>query len=315
MRACPWIARDVRFRCRIFRFGSETNGNVIVKIFVLGNVRKAGVREVADRLLPFLRQHSEVLLCDLCQELDLAKERADIALVLGGDGAILRAARQMGYRQTPVLGVNLGKLGFLADLSPEELRACFPRVVQGEYRVTSHLMFECIIEETAKDGTTPVRNQTILGLNEVAVHAGSPFHMLELDLIVDGETVSSYGGDGLIVGTPVGSTAHSLSAGGPILGQELSAFVLTPICPHALSSRPVVDSADKVYTIALRRCSSDTSVVIDGQERIMVSPAHRISVRQAPVRFGLVKVPGRSYYQTLREKLHWGTHPHYRTEL
>src|SRR5262249_12064095 len=154
---------------------------------------------------------------------------ADLALVLGGDGAILRAARQMGYQQRPVLGVNLGKLGFLADLRPDELRTCFPRVVHGQYRVTSHLMLECVVE--APQGT-----RTFLGLNEVVFQAGPPFHMIDLDLSVDDEFVSRFSGDGLILSTPVGSTAHSLSAGGPILGQELSAFVITPICPHTLTN-------------------------------------------------------------------------------
>jgi NAD+ kinase len=213
----------------------------------------------------------------------------------------------MGYRQTPVLGINLGRLGFLADLSPEELRTVFPRVVQGEYRVTQHLMFECLLEG-------PGESRTFLGLNEIAVQTGPPFQIIDLDLIINGETVSRYSGDGLIVSTPIGSTAHSLSAGGPILGQELRAFVITPICPHALTSRPVVDSADKVYTIAIQRASPGVTLVIDGQEHVPLTPAHRLTVRKAPVTFQLVKVPGRSYYQTLRDKLHWGTQPTYRVE-
>src|SRR5208283_3651260 len=149
---------------------------------------RAGVREEADRLLPFLKQYSEIVSVDLCQECDLSKMAADVALVLGGDGAILRAGRQMGYRQTPVLGVNLGRLGFLADLSPDELRACFPRVVQGEYRVTRHLMYECIV-------STPEESRTFLGLNEVTIHAGPPFHIIDLVLAIDGQTVSRFSGD------------------------------------------------------------------------------------------------------------------------
>jgi NAD+ kinase len=299
----------------------------MTRIFVLGNAHRPGVSAEAERLLPFLRAHAEVVLTDFLQEADLSRQSADLTLVLGGDGAILRAARQMGYRQTPVLGVNLGKLGFLADLSPEELRVCFPHVVRGQYRVTRHLMFECLVEAPGEPppaagtlGGSPSGGagggtvRTLLGLNEVALHAGAPFHMIDLELVVDGETVSRYSGDGLIVSTPIGSTGHNLSAGGPILGQELSAFVITPICPHALTSRPVVDSADKVYTVAIRRASPSTALVVDGQELVPVSAASRVTVRKAPVTFGLVKVPGRSYYQTLRDKLHWGTPPGYRTE-
>jgi NAD+ kinase len=279
-----------------------------MRIFVLGNGSRPGVSEEAERLLPFLKEHCEVAVFDLRQREDLSKTAADLALVLGGDGAILRAARQMGYSQTPVLGVNLGKLGFLADLSPEQLRDAIPRILAGEYRVTRHLMFECNV-------ATPGESRTFLGLNDVSVHAGPPFHMIELDLIVDGETVLHFAGDGLIVSTPIGSTAHSLSAGGPILGQELPVFLITPICGHALTNRPVVDASDKVYTIAVRRASAGTAVVVDGQEIIPLTTQHQITVRKARVSFGLVKVTGHSHYQTLRDKLRWGTGPNYRSEL
>jgi NAD+ kinase len=213
----------------------------------------------------------------------------------------------MGYHQTPVLGINLGKLGFLADLTPEEMCCCFPAVARGEFRVTQHLMFECLIDGTGEQ-------RLFLGLNEIAIQAGPPFHMIDLDLIIDDEPVSRYSCDGLIVSTPIGSTAHNLSAGGPVLGQGLSAFVITPICPHTLTNRPVVDAADKVYTIAIRRATPSTTVVIDGQEHVLMAVGQRVTVRRAPVSFGLVKVPGRSYYQTLRDKLRWGTQPNYRPE-
>src|SRR3984893_12113326 len=117
-----------------------------MRIFVLGNASRPGVRAEAEQLLPFLQAHAEIVAFDLEQEQDLSRYTADLALVLGGDGAILRAARQMGYRQTPVLGVNLGKLGFLAYLDPSDLRACLPCVFRSDYRVTNHLMFECVLE-------------------------------------------------------------------------------------------------------------------------------------------------------------------------
>jgi NAD+ kinase len=223
--------------------------------------------------------------------------------VLGGDGAILRAARQMGYRQIPVLGVNLGRLGFLADLDPGELRTCLPLVIRGEYRITQHLMFECVLDD-----------RKFLGLNEVVVHSMPPFHMLDLHLEVDGDAVARFSGDGLILSTPVGSTAHNLSAGGPILSQELAAFVITPICPHTLTYRPVVDSADKVYTITLGPHSEQAALIVDGQETVPVTAGQRVVISKAPVAFQLVKVPGRSFFQTLRGKLHWGATPSYRDE-
>jgi NAD+ kinase len=278
-----------------------------MRVLVLGNGHRPGVPEAADRLLPFIRQHAEIVCTDLYQERALCDVEADVSLVLGGDGAILRAARQMAYLQIPVLGVNLGKLGFLADLTPDEFCQCFPQVVRGDYRVTDHLMFECIV-------IGPNGSRTVPGLNEIAVHAGPPFHMLELDLAVDGELITGYRGDGLLISTPVGSTAYNLSAGGPILGQELDAFVITPICPHTLTNRPVVDSADKEYTITIRGEGAAATVVIDGQEQVQVTTGHRVTVRRAPVRFKLVKVHGRSYYQTLRDKLRWGATPNYRDE-
>lgn len=278
-----------------------------MRIFVLGNVQRRGVKEEAERLRPLLEQHCEIVAFDLRQEQSLSDLRADIALVLGGDGAILRAAHQMGYRQTPVLGINLGKLGFLADLSPDELRRCLPSVVRGEYRITRHVMLECEVQTSSAPNT-------ILGLNDVVFQAGPPFHMIDFDLYADGEMIWRFSGDGLIISTPIGSTAHSLAAGGPIVEQELPAFAITPMCPHSLTSRPVVDSADKTYQVHVRDAEDGAAVVVDGQDIVPLADGQRVTVRRAPVCFQLVKIPGRSYYHTLRDKLAWGTSPQYRSE-
>lgn len=281
-----------------------------MKVHVLGNAGRAGVAAEVERWLPLLRAKVEVLLVDLRQEKELtAFPEGDLALVFGGDGAILRAARQMGYRQIPVLGINLGRLGFLADIHPHDFAECFQQVLQRNYRVAEHLMFECIIESLETN-----TSRSILGLNEVAVQAMPPMRMLELELEVDGVAVSRFGGDGLIISSPIGSTAHNLSAGGPILAQELSAFVITPICPHTLTSRPIVESAEKTYAVHLAPGADNALVVVDGQTAGLITTKHRILVRKAPVAFRLVKVPGHSYYQTLRDKLRWGTPPSYRSE-
>ncbi len=278
-----------------------------MRIFLLGDGTKPGVTAAAEQLLPALRERCQVVLRDLAQQEDLGQHEADIALVLGGDGAILRAARQMGYRQVPVLGINLGKLGFLADLNPEEARTCLPRVVAGEYRVTRHLMYECVVESA--EGA-----RTFLGLNEIVIHAGPPFHMIDIELAIDDESVSTFSGDGLILSTPVGSTGHNLSAGGPILRQDLQAFVITPICPHTLTYRPLVDAADKVYTIQVRRGSGSATLILDGQQLLPLGLENRVVFRRAPVEFQLIRVPGRGYYRALRDKLHWGEPPGYRNE-
>ncbi len=280
-----------------------------MRIIVLGNGLRPGVPETVAELMPVLCSHCRVVLEDLLYRADLSAVAADLVLVFGGDGAILRAARQMGYRQRPVLGINLGRLGFLADLTPEEVRTALPDITGGNFLITRHLMYECVIEA---DGQP---TQTFLGLNEIAVQTGPPFHLIDLDLFVDGKTAVRYSGNGLIVSTPIGSTGHSLSAGGPILGQELQAFVLTPICAHALTHRPLVDSADKVYSLVVRRATTGGAMlVIDGQLTLSLWEGHRVTVRRASVCFHRVRAAGHDYYRTLRDKLHWGNPPAYRGE-
>lgn len=279
------------------------------RFIVLGNGSRAGVREEAQSLIAFVKQYAEVVLVDLDTRENLDRVQADLALVLGGDGSILHAAHQMGYRQLPVVGVNLGTLGFLADLSVEELKLHFPRVAQGDYRVTEHLMFEATLDLPGE----MCQLRPLLGLNDISIQSGPPFPMIKLDLVVDGEQVATYSGDGVIIATPVGSTAHSLSAGGPILGQELSSFSITPICAHGLTSRVVVDSAEKIYTLVVKR-AANAYAVIDGRDAIPLPAGSQVTVRRAPVKFKLAKIAGRSFYRTLYEKLYWGMGPAYRPE-
>jgi NAD+ kinase len=146
----------------------------------------------------------------------------------------------------------------------------------------------------------------VLGLNEAEVLAGPPFTMLDVQLYVDGELVTTYSCDGLIVSTPVGSTAHSLSAGGPILRKNLQAFVISPISPHALTNRPVVDSAERTIEIVVPQPHDGTSLVVDGRVLATLEGGDRISIQRSRAEFQMVEVPGQSYYRTLREKLGWG---------
>jgi NAD+ kinase len=275
------------------------------RLFILGNAGKPGVIEEAEQLREFLQDHCEIVTFDLEQQQDLSKLEADLSIVLGGDGAILRAARQMGYRQVPVLGVNLGKLGFLADLSPKEVRQRIDQILGRKYEIFRHLMFECTIQSGAKGAQS---EQVTLGLNEVVIGKPTSFNMIEVALVVDGEPVTTYSCDGLMVATPVGSTGHSLSAGGPILRQDLEAFVITPICPHALTNRPLVDCADRTFELVA--VGSDAVCVIDGQP-IPIGEGDRVIVRRAEVQFQLAKLPGHSYYRTLHLKLGWGGQPRY----
>ncbi len=270
------------------------------RVMVLGSGERAGVREETERLRPAIERCCEIVLWDLDFASDVSNLDVAMAIVFGGDGSILRAARHMGYRQTPVVAVNLGRLGFLADLSSEQLVESLPDICAGKFRVVEHLMFDCRIERA---GTVVARD---LGLNEVAVLSGPPFMMLDVHLYVDSELVTTYSCDGLIVSTPVGSTAHSLSAGGPILRKDLQAFVILPISPHTLTNRPVVDSADRVYELVAPTPHEGTAVVVDGRVLAKLLPGDRVRVRRAEPRFKLIEVTGHGYYRTLREKLGWG---------
>jgi len=271
-----------------------------MRVILLGAARLPDVVREAERLRPLIERHADIALADFTGEADLSTVEADAAIVLGGDGSILRAAHQMGDRQLPVIAVNLGRLGFLADLSPNELIEVLESHTLEDLQVVEHLMFDCRVTRDAE------LLGAAIGLNEVAVQSGPPFAMMDVDLYVDSELVTTYSCDGLIVSTPVGSTAHSLSAGGPILRKELQAFVISPISPHTLSNRPVVDSADRVYEMVVADARAETPVVLDGRVLCGVAPGDRIRVRRADVRFQLVSAPGHSYYQTLREKLGWG---------
>jgi len=271
-----------------------------MRVLLLGFGGRPGVIEGAEQLRPVIRRHAQIVAEDFSGTEDMSQVEADLAIVLGGDGSILRAARQMGHRQLPVIAVNLGRLGFLADLAPEELIDLLEHHSLEDLPVVEHLMFQCRVTRARE-----VLGERI-GLNEVAVQAGPPFAMMDVDLYVDSELVTTYSCDGLIVSTPVGSTAHSLSAGGPILRKDLQAFVISPISPHTLTNRPVVDSADRVYEMVISDAREQTPVMLDGRVLCTVVPGDRVRVQRADVQFKLVAAPGHSYYHTLREKLGWG---------
>ncbi len=271
-----------------------------LRVFLLGADQRPNVCAEAERLRPLIEQYAQIVRTDFTGTEDLSKVEADVAIVLGGDGSILRAARQMGHRQLPVVAINLGKLGFLANMTPAELPVVLHDFIAGKLCVLEHLMFECLV---LRDGKVHARQ---LGLNEAIVQAGTPFTLINIDLYVDSDLVTTYSCDGLIISTPVGSTAHSLSAGGPILRKNLQAFVIVPLNPHTLTMRPVVDAADRIYEMVVERPNAGTSVVVDGRMVCLVEAGDRVRVERAAPQFKLVTNPGHTYYRTLREKLGWG---------
>lgn len=284
------------------------NTNTPIRLIVLARDQSAKVQNAWKELGAFLKNQDgvEIVAAAVTDDLDISELDADLVVVIGGDGAILRACRQMGTRQLPILGVNLGRLGFLADLSPREFQENFDLLRGRDYRIVEHLMFEARLRHA--DGTV----ETYLGLNEVAISSAASLRMLDIHLAIDGEPVTTYSCDGLIVSTPVGSTAHSLSAGGPILRQDLQAFVITPICPHTLTNRPLVDRADCVYTLTVPDIPEGAMVVVDGQIKRPLVAGDVVEVSQANVTFKLASLPDHSYYGTLHRKLGWGGQPRYR---
>lgn len=271
-----------------------------LRALIMADAARQEIRERAAELRPKLEEHLTVAgwIDDLTG--GLPNDSVDLVIVLGGDGSMLRAAHCMGAQQIPVLGINLGNLGFLADIQPEDLDRVLPCLAAGEYRVVHHLMFEC---DVLRSGHESIH---LLGLNEVAVLAGAPFAIMDVQLYVDSELATTYSCDGLIVSTPVGSTAHSLSAGGPILRKDLQAFVISPISPHTLTNRPVVDSAERVYELSVPEPHEGTALVVDGKVVCSLEAEDRIRVTRSQAQFQLIQVHGHGYYRTLREKLGWG---------
>ncbi|MEP3927551.1 NAD(+)/NADH kinase [Rhodopirellula bahusiensis] len=269
------------------------------RIVVLGAPDKSNVSSAWKRLRPTIQSHAEIVAADFEFTYDFSDEDVDLVIVIGGDGSILQSARQMGGNQTPVLGINCGRLGFLAALSPEDFLDAWPKVCLGDFSIIRHLMLEVQL----------IRNDEVIAqsmaLNEAAILNGPPFAILDIDLYADGELASQYRCDGLIVATPVGSTAHNLSAGGPILRRQLQAIVISPISPHTLTYRPLVDSADTRLELAVTEPNESTSIVVDGRILGQLKSGDRVRVHRAPVAFEMLRVPGQNDYRTLREKLGW----------
>ncbi|WP_233199049.1 MULTISPECIES: NAD(+)/NADH kinase [Pirellulaceae] len=270
------------------------------RVMLLGAGNRPHVEEEAERLSHLLPQFAEVVHTDLEWEADLSAIEADFAIVLGGDGSILGAARSMGYKQIPIVGVNMGKLGFLAAFTPDHVVDQLAALCAGECQIIEHMMLRCRV---LKDDEVIAER---IGLNEMALLGGPPFQIRTIDLYVDTQLATSYSCDGLIISTPVGSTAHNLSAGGPILRADLRAFVVSPISPHTLTMRSVVDTGDRCFEMHLRGSDRTMSVVVDGRVLSPITSDHRVRVDQAQPRFKLVATHDYNYYRTLREKLGWG---------
>jgi NAD+ kinase len=221
-------------------------------------------------------------------------QNCDIVVALGGDGTILRAARTVKSSQIPILGVNLGRLGFLAGAAPDELETTIERLKNGEYEIEERMGLEAELD-----------NKTVFALNEFVIEKGVLARMVQVKTWISDTPISSFFGNGLIVATPTGSTSYSLSAGGPILHPSMEAFIATPICPHSLTLRPVVVPANQSITVQVVAEHTDIMVTADGQTLSPLLPESRLVIHRAPKATRLINLQGLPFYHVLRQKLDW----------
>lgn len=230
-------------------------------------------------------------------EQKLLKE-AEMLITLGGDGTILRAARMVGEHKIPILGVNLGKLGFLAEVSVEELHACLAEIRQGRYVVEERMM----LEATSSRAKNPV-----VALNDVVVDKYGTSRVMAIETYVNDEYLATYSADGIIISTPTGSTAYSLATGGPIVAPASAVITISPICPHTLTARPVIVPDDSKISVKIVAAANKVHLAADGQQEELFAAPVTISVKKAGFNVRLVKRLDRSYYDVLRKKLNWGS--------
>lgn len=234
------------------------------------------------------------------KESGLARQ-ADLIIAIGGDGTMLHAARLAFDQDVPLLGVNRGRLGFLADITPDEMLQSVDKVLAGNFTLENRLM---LAAERIRNGKV---DGSAYALNDVVLQRRETGRMVDFETRIAGHFVNSHSGDGLIVATPTGSTAYALSCGGPIIEPALDAIALVPICPHTLSDRPIVVPASlQIEVTVLHRADTKAEVTIDGHTIGELTPDDQLIIRDAQKRVRLIHPPGYDYYEILRSKLHWG---------
>lgn len=272
-----------------------------------------GLRAVTDVMAALMRHNAEVNVdrpyydylfgtgipdFDYCGVFDGCDFDADYAISLGGDGTFLRAASRVGVKNIPIVGINLGHLGFLADIAPDEAGDTIDAIYRGEYRFVERSVIEAITDNE-KISSSPY------ALNEVAVLKRDMASMISIRTSIGGEYLTTYQADGLIVSTPTGSTAYSLSNGGPIIVPTTDVLCLTPVAPHTLSVRPIVISDDKDVELEVCSRSHNFLIAIDGRSQ-KLDEATKVTIRKAPFTIHILKRLGKQYYKNLREKMMWG---------
>ena len=308
------------------------------KLVIFGDPKKEGVGEAIEEFVGFAKDKADIVasysIGDLRNASDNSSEsvitddpnsqtaartpikaeilkECDFAIVFGGDGSIISTARSLSKVSVPVIGVNVGKLGFLAEFSVGELKDFFPCLTAGKAAIERRMMLGCRVFSGARGGDRTEKFCSA-ALNDIFITAGPPFKMIELKISVDAQPLAGCISDGLIISTPTGSTAYNLSSGGPILSPKMEAMVITPICPHSLSFRPIVINADSKVEVFGIRVNKGTTVSVDGQVSSRLSIGDVVSVERQSCDFLIVNNPLRSQWDTLATKLGWAEKPKYK---
>ncbi len=280
-------------------------------INVVGLVAKYGEEKAAELvswLVTWLGKRGKQILVEAefshtgataCDKQEMVK-KADLIIVLGGDGTLLSIARMVERPEVPIFGVNLGGLGFITEIAAGELEPLLDKTLAGNYSVEKRMTLEFKVH-SEKGGSNKFRV-----LNDGVITKGARSKIISLETYVGNEFLCTYRSDGLIISTPTGSTAYSLAAGGPILYPSLGVIALSPICPHTLTNRPIVVSSKSTIRVTLRSAGDTVILTPDGQEGLLLNNGDVVEVRDYGVPVSLVKAPSRSYFEILRNKLKWG---------
>jgi NAD+ kinase len=279
------------------------------KIGIITKLKKPEAIEVVKKLNPWLKDRGRETFIDIEAAASLGEKGfqrseipslVDMIIVLGGDGTLLSVARLVGGRGIPILGVNLGGLGFITEIPLDELYTTLERIFKNDYFIEERLM---LIVHVHRQGERIAEYNV---LNEVVVNKGALARIIDLETFINKTYVTTFKADGVIISTPTGSTAYSLSAGGPIIYPTLHSFVLTPICPHTLTNRPIVLPDDFLVEIALKSESGDVFLTLDGQVGFSLKYGDVVEVNKSQGKIKLISSPKRDYFKILRTKLKWG---------
>lgn len=289
-----------------------------MRFAIIGNIEKRGLRKAVGALVDQLELSRMEYVVDqriadlmggveakipsmrVCASSACADE-ADMLIAFGGDGTILAAAREVGKRGTPILGVNLGKLGFLAEVAPEEMRQAIGDILAEKYWVEDRLVLE--------SWTPSAPGRLFHAVNDIVVDKSRSSRVIDMETHIDRDYAVTYRGDGLIISTPTGSTAYALSNGGPIVTPGSKVFGITPISPHTLSGRPLIVPETSTIKVIVHSDGDEVLLSADGQMEALFRPPIEVIVRKASYEVRLVKRFDRTYFDVLRAKLHWGSNP------